>query len=366
VKSTARYFLPFLLLGVLLGSLVLWLKPSFNAQSPASAQAPGSGPVSYATAVATAAPWVVNIYANRTVIEQPIRIVQDPNFRRFFGTPVGPQRQRTERNLGSGVIVDAAGIVLTNHHVIVGADQIQVAMSDGRVAQATVTGFDEDTDIAVLKLDSQDLSAAPSNDGGQLSVGDVVLAIGNPFGIGQTVTMGIVSATRRSVSNLSSYEDFIQTDAAINSGNSGGALINARGQLVGINTAMYSRNSGAQGIGFAIPIDVARSVTKEILQKGYVTRGWLGLDGDPENSSSGGIDPLGVLVTSMQNGPGARAGIRPGDRLLSINSEVLVDRDQLRRAIADLKPGMKAIVEGERSGIPFRVEVTVDQRPRQG
>jgi serine protease DegQ len=363
LKSTALYFFPFVMLGIAIGAVILWLTPRAEGPVNVAPQTQSMGPVSYADAVSKAAPWVVNIYANRLITEQPWRIVADPNFQRFLGSPAGPTRQRMERSLGSGVIVAADGVVVTNHHVILDADQIQVALSDGRVAQATVTGFDEDNDIAVLKLDTRDLPAAPAIDGASLRVGDVVLAIGNPFGIGKTVTMGIVSATGRSVSNLN--EDFIQTDAAINSGNSGGALINALGDLVGINTAMYTRNSGAQGIGFAIPIDVARSVAAEILDKGYVTRGWLGLEGDPESPSTTGARNIGVLVTRMQqDGAGVRAGIRPGDRLLTINGETLVDSDEMRRIIAALKPGSVATIEGERAGIPFRVDANVEQRPR--
>lgn len=362
--SNARYFFPFIVLGLVIGAAGLWLRPAATPAPEPVAAALGAGPVSYASAVDRAAPWVVNIYTTTVVTEQPGFFFNDQNLQRFFGA-IGPPRQRTERNLGSGVVVDSRGVVLTNHHVIAGAAQIQVAISDGRVAQATVIGFDEDTDIAVLKLDASELPAAPANDGGALRVGDVVLAIGNPFGIGQTVTMGIVSATGRTVSNLSSYEDFIQTDAAINSGNSGGALINARGDLVGINTAMYTRNSGAQGIGFAIPMDVARGVAKEILAKGYVVRGWLGVDGDPENFA-GSSAPDGVLVTRLQaDGPAQRAGIKMEDRLLSVNGKPLLNRDDLRRAIAELKPGMIALVEGTRAGIPYRVNVDVEQRPRQ-
>ena len=234
--------------------------------------APANGPASYADAVAHAAPAVVNIYADKTVTERQIQIFPDP----LLGGVAGPALKRREQSLGSGVIFTPDGYVLTNNHVISGADDIQVMLHDGRVAHAKVIGTDPDTDLAVLKIDAGTLPTIQV-DPEAPRVGDVVLAIGNPFGIGQTVTMGIVSALQRQLS-LSPYEDFIQTDAAINSGNSGGALVNAEGQLVGINTAMLDRDVGAQGIGFAIPVHTAKRVLDQIVEHGHVVRGWLGVE----------------------------------------------------------------------------------------
>ena len=252
--------------------------------------APANGPASYADAVAHAAPAVVNIYADKTVTERQIQIFPDP----LLGGVAGPALKRREQSLGSGVIFTPDGYVLTNNHVISGADDIQVMLHDGRVAHAKVIGTDPDTDLAVLKIDAGTLPTIQV-DPEAPRVGDVVLAIGNPFGIGQTVTMGIVSALQRQLS-LSPYEDFIQTDAAINSGNSGGALVNAEGQLVGINTAMLDRDVGAQGIGFAIPVHTAKRVLDQIVEHGHVVRGWLGVEvGNVTVSADSGLPARHVL-----------------------------------------------------------------------
>ncbi|WP_132143881.1 S1C family serine protease [Luteibacter rhizovicinus] len=325
------------------------------------------GPASYADAVAKAAPSVVNIYANKMVTEQPRELYSDPVLQRIFSVPTGPARTRRQQNLGSGVIVKEDGYVLTNNHVIANADDIQVLLYDGRVAKAQVVGSDEETDLAVLRVDAGNLPAIPmSEEGVKPRVGDVVLAIGNPFGIGQTVTMGIVSAIGRQL-NLSSLENFIQTDAAINFGNSGGALVNAHGELVGINTSLIGQAVGAEGIGFAIPVSSAREVLDQIVQTGHVVRGWIGADyGAISISADSGLPSAarGVVVNEVSpGGPAARAGIQPRDVLLKLGSEDILDASDLRRHEASLKPGTAVEVSGLRNGAHFTASITPTQRP---
>jgi serine protease DegS/serine protease DegQ len=324
-----------------------------------------SAPASYADAVARAAPAVVNIYANKIVTERAVRIFTDPLLQRMLGGIAGPAMKRRELSLGSGVIFTADGYVLTNNHVITGADDIQVLLYDGRAAHARVIGTDPDTDLAVLKIDAGTLPAIEI-DPQPPRVGDVVLAIGNPFGIGQTVTMGIVSALQRQLS-LSPYEDFIQTDAAINSGNSGGALVNAAGQLVGINTAMFSRDAGAQGIGFAIPVRTAKRVLEQIVEHGHVVRGWLGVEvGNVVVAVDSGLPAAArgaTVVDVYPGGPAAQAGLQPGDILLKLGKQPIIDPGDLRTREAELAPGSKVEVSGLRAGEPFRAEVTLAQRP---
>ncbi|HEU0276693.1 MAG TPA: trypsin-like peptidase domain-containing protein [Rhodanobacteraceae bacterium] len=329
---------------------------------------PATGPVSYADAVARATPAVVNIYADKTITEQPLAVFRDPILQRLWGGPAGPALKRREQSLGSGVIFTSDGYILTNNHVIAGADDIQVMLHDGRVAHARLIGTDPDTDLAVLKVDAGTLPTIQV-DPEAPRVGDVVLAIGNPFGIGQTVTMGIVSALDRQLS-LSPYEDFIQTDAAINSGNSGGALVNAAGQLVGINTAMLEHDGGAQGIGFAIPVHTAKRVLEQIVEHGRVVRGWLGIDvTNVIVSADSGLPAAArgaTIVDVFPGGPAARAGLQPGDVLLAIDKQPVIDPADLRTLEAALKPGQKIEVSGLRAGLPFRAEVTPIERPRMG
>lgn len=332
---------------------------------PASGAA--AGPVSYADAVAKAAPSVVNIYANKLVTEQPRELYSDPVLQRIFSVPTGPARTRRQQNLGSGVIVSDDGYVLTNNHVIANADDIQLLLYDGRVASARVVGSDDETDLAVLKVDAGNLPAIKMTDAdSRPRVGDVVLAIGNPFGIGQTVTMGIVSAIGRQL-NLSSLENFIQTDAAINFGNSGGALVNAHGELVGINTSLIGQAVGAEGIGFAIPVQSARNVLDQIVQTGHVVRGWIGADyGAVPVSADSGLPSAarGVVVNDVSpGGPAALAGIQQRDVLLRLGDEDILDPSDLRRHEASLKPGVPVQISGLRYGAPFTATVTPAQRP---
>ncbi|MFG1489212.1 trypsin-like peptidase domain-containing protein, partial [Oceanospirillum sp. HFRX-1_2] len=253
-------------------------QPVFVEAAQAASSPKLSGPFSYSDAVKQASPAVVNIYTSKIIEQRAHPLLQDPAFRQFFGYNGVPRQQRLQSSLGSGVIVSADGYVLTNNHVIAGADEIKVALKDGREAIAQVVGTDPETDLAVLSIPLPDLpviTIAPSDD---IEVGDVVLAIGNPFGVGQTVTMGIVSATGRDQLGINTFEDFIQTDAAINPGNSGGALINPRGELLGINTAIFSKSGGSQGIGFAIPSNLSRQIMIDIIREGSVVRGWLGVE----------------------------------------------------------------------------------------
>ena len=339
-----------------------------TSSGPASSKSdvtPAPGPASYADAVARAAPAVVNIYADKTITERPLAVFPDPILQRLWGGMAGPALKRREQSLGSGVIFTSDGYVLTNNHVISGADDIQVLLHDGRVAHARVIGTDPDTDLAVLKIDAGTLPTIQV-DGESPRVGDVVLAIGNPFGIGQTVTMGIVSALQRQLS-LSPYEDFIQTDAAINSGNSGGALVNAEGQLVGINTAMLEHDTGAQGIGFAIPVRTAKRVLEQIVEQGHVSRGWLGVEvGNVVVSADSGLPAAArgaTVVDVYPGGPAAQAGLQPGDILLKMDKQPIIDPADLRAREAETTPGSKVAVSGLRAGEPFHAEVVLAQRP---
>ncbi|HZY34264.1 MAG TPA: trypsin-like peptidase domain-containing protein [Rhodanobacter sp.] len=333
---------------------------------PASQSHVGNGPVSYADAVAAAAPSVVNIYANKIVTEQAVRMYDNPVLQQLFGGQPTTFQHR-EQTLGSGVIVSAQGqgYVLTNNHVIAHAADIQVLLYDGRIAKASLVGADEESDLAVLKIEASNLPVIHIAEQ-QLRPGDVVLAIGNPLGLNQTVTMGIVSAIGRQL-NGSSAEDFIQTDAAINLGNSGGALVNAEGELVGINTLLIGKAAGAEGIGFAIPVTTAKKVLDQIIATGHVVRGWLGADyAFVPVAANGGLPAAarGALVTVVYPGsPAALAGIRPRDILLRIGTDDILDPADLRRREAAFKPGSKVEVSGLRNGSPFHVEVTLTQRP---
>ncbi|GFZ94079.1 trypsin-like peptidase domain-containing protein [Dyella caseinilytica] len=329
-----------------------------------------NAPASYSDAVAKAAPSVVNIYANKVVTEQAVKMFTDPLMQQLFGnTPAGPPVTRREQNLGSGVIVSPEGYVLTNNHVIANSDDIQVLLYDGRVAKATLVGADEETDLAVLKIQNAgNLPVIQMADPKKLRVGDVVLAIGNPLGLNQTVTMGIISAIGRQLSN-SSPEDFIQTDAAINLGNSGGALVNSNGDLVGINTLLIGKAANAEGIGFAIPVDTATNVLRQLIATGHVIRGWLGADyGFVPVAADSGLPSAarGAQVTDIYpNGPAALAGLQVHDILLQLGNEDVRDPADLSRREADLKPGSKVELSGLRNGVPFHLMLTVAQRPLQ-
>ncbi|MEQ1771866.1 MAG: trypsin-like peptidase domain-containing protein, partial [Devosia sp.] len=292
----------------------------------------------------------------------------DPLFKRFFGDQLDGDTQHSS-SLGSGVIVGPEGYILTNHHVVEAADEIELALADGRKAPAKVVGTDPETDLAVLKVDISGLPATTFGNPDKLSVGDVVLAIGNPFGVGQTVTMGIVSALGRSHLGISTFENFIQTDAAINPGNSGGALVDATGNLVGINSAIYSRSGGSLGIGFAIPANLAKQVMEQIVRTGSVTRGWIGVevqDLSAELAESFKLSNLrGTLIAGvLRGGPADRAGIKPGDILVSVESSQVVDSTSMLNLVAALEPGKQATLKVLRNRNEMLVKVNVGKRPR--
>ncbi|APX62381.1 trypsin-like peptidase domain-containing protein [Acinetobacter schindleri] len=326
------------------------------------------GVVSYSAAVKVAAPAVVNIFTTQKVKRQDNPLLNDPVFREFFGDQLPEQFSQgpNENSLGSGVIVRADGYILTNNHVIAQADQIIVALNDGRRAEAEVIGTDPDTDLAVIKIELDKLPVLPFKLSGN-EVGDVVLAIGNPFGVGQTVTQGIISATGRSDLGINTYEDFIQTDAAINPGNSGGALIDVSGNLIGVNTAIFSQSGGSLGIGFAIPAKVCQQIMNAILKDGRVVRGWLGISLLPPQRNDV-IKPSeqGVTVAEvLPNGPSAQAGIQRGDKIIMVNDEQITSASHLINYVALQAPGSKIRIEVEREGKKQDLEVVVGERKQQ-
>ncbi|MFP6557762.1 Do family serine endopeptidase [Paraburkholderia sp. B3] len=332
----------------------------------------GGGPAqgSYADAAQKAMPAVVNVFSSKDGSLPPDPRQNDPLFRYFFGNPNNNHKQQDQpaANLGSGVIVSPDGYILTNQHVIDGADQIEIALSDGRTTTAKVVGADPETDLAVLKINLPNLPTITLGRMDQARVGDVVLAIGNPFGVGQTVTMGIISALGRNHLGINTFENFIQTDAPINPGNSGGALVDVHGNLLGINTAIYSRSGGSLGIGFAIPVSTARSVLESIITTGSVTRGWIGVepqDVTPEIAESFGLNQKsGAIVAGvLQGGPADKAGIKPGDILLSVNGEEITDTTRLLNVIAQIKPGTDAKIHLERKNKDMDLDVLIGKRP---
>lgn len=356
--------------GLAIAFVVLHLFPGLLPGGAARPGAPSGGasaaPVaSYSEAVTAIAPAVVNVYATQIQQRAVHPLFRDPLFRRFFGNP--PVNEQRNSNLGSGVLVDPQGYLLTNAHVIRQADEIRVTLRDGRQAMAEIVGIDADTDLAVLKITLESLPVAPLSDSGRPQVGDVVLAIGNPYDFGQTVTQGIVSATQRNRLGIATFEDFIQTDADINPGNSGGALVTAAGQLIGINTAIISSSGGSQGIGLAIPISLAMDVMRQLIDHGYVTRGWLGVELQvvpSDIAAAVALDEGGVLVAAMLNqGPAAQAGLRPGDIMISVNGSPLRNPQQALNMIAQIQPGAAIEIELLRGWQRFVVEAEVAQRP---
>lgn len=324
---------------------------------------------SYYEAASRAMPSVVNIFTTKAVKELPHPLLNDPIFQRFFGEQFEP-RSRRRSNLGSGVIVSSNGYILTNHHVIEAADEMEIALSDGRKITADVVGSDPETDLAVLKIDLQDLPAVTFGQSQDAQVGDVVLAVGNPFGVGQSVTMGIIGALGRTKVGINTFEDFIQTDAAINPGNSGGALTDTSGNLIGINTAIYSRSGGSLGIGFAIPIHIAKDIMEQIIQTGGVTRGWLGItmqDMTRELADSFKLKSTnGTLIASVQKGgPADNAGIRPGDVMIAIGGEAVQNSSELLNKVAALPPDSTVTVTVLRNNEQMDVRIKVGVRPKQ-
>ena len=377
-----RYWLLFsqsvtVLLAVLF--VVSTLKPQWLISAPRTLgdlglqQAPVTSPFqrpagSLSAAARAASPAVVSI--NTSQKKQPHH-KGDPWFR-FFN---GPSEEPHQGGLGSGVIVSPAGYILTNHHVIEEADDIEVVLSDGRTAAAKVIGVDPDTDLALLQIQMANLPSIVLGNLENLQVGDVVLAIGNPFGVGQTVTSGIVSALGRNHLGINTFENFIQTDAAINPGNSGGALVDVNGHLMGINSAIYSRSGGSMGIGFAIPVSTAKSIMDSLLKEGKVTRGWLGLEpselnaesaqafGVPQNAQTGQL-PKGVMVAGiLQNGPAAKAGLKPGDVITQVATHPVANVAELLSQVAALQPGQVSVLQVLRGEQALQLTVTPGTRP---
>ncbi|RMT62542.1 hypothetical protein ALP29_00625 [Pseudomonas syringae pv. avii] len=370
-----RFFGWPLLAGVLIAMLIIQRYPQWvglptldvNLQQAPQTNTVVQGPVTYADAVVIAAPAVVNLYTTKVINKPAHPLFEDPQFRRYFGDN-GPKQRRMESSLGSGVIMSPEGYILTNNHVTTGADQIVVALRDGRETLARVVGSDPETDLAVLKIDLKNLPAITLGRSDGLRVGDVALAIGNPFGVGQTVTMGIISATGRNQLGLNSYEDFIQTDAAINPGNSGGALVDANGNLTGINTAIFSKSGGSQGIGFAIPVKLAMEVMKSIIEHGQVIRGWLGIEVQPltkELAESFGLTGRpGIVVAGIfRDGPAQKAGLQLGDVILSIDGAPAGDGRKSMNQVARIKPTDKVAILVMRNGKEIKLSAEIGLRP---
>ena len=372
--------LPWLLLVIVFVGFIAWQKmqvpkppvaadgvkmPAENVEPLIDTSRTG-GVVSYSGAVEVAAPAVVNIFTLQKVTQQQNLPINEQFLREFFGDQIPEQLQPEDQNsLGSGVIVRPDGYILTNNHVIAQADEIVVGLHDGRKAKATVIGTDPETDLAVIKVELEDLPVLPFKLSGN-AVGDVVLAIGNPFGVGQTVTQGIISATGRTGLGINTYEDFIQTDAAINPGNSGGALIDVAGNLIGVNTAIFSRTGGSLGIGFAIPAQICQQVLDSILQEGRVVRGWLGIEvrglnqTNPLNTeSNAGVQVMGVL----KNGPADQAGIRKGDIILSINDQAFENSNQLISYVGRQKPNSEVPAVILRADKKLNITIKIAERP---
>lgn len=357
---------------IMLGIFPQWNQPEIKSvdiyQAPPAnpTLALQQGPVSYADAVNSAAPAVVNIYTSALV--QDSTPLSDHPLERFYDNNQIPQRERMQSSLGSGVIMSPQGYILTNNHVISGADVILIALRDGREAQAEVIGSDPETDLAVLKVNARNLPTMTLASSDDIAVGDVTLAIGNPFGMGQTVTMGIISATGRNQLGINTYEDYIQTDAAINPGNSGGALVDAYGNLIGINTAIFSQDGGSQGIGFAIPSNLARKVLQQIIEHGRVVRGWLGIEIQemtPMLAETFGMKTAhGLIIAGIyRNSPAHKAGMEAGDILVKIEGSEIIDANSAMNQIAETMPGSSLNLTVERNGTEMDFQVTIGDRP---
>jgi serine peptidase DegS len=354
LKSVLLFLVQSIVVGLAVAFVIVVLQPDLLPTIDGNASGNSRRAVSYADAVEVSAPAVANVYTRRLVQSGP---AQDAG-----------ERYRLNISLGSAVVIDPAGYLVTNYHVVADADEIRVQLADGRIAGPEVVGVDAETDLALLKVDLGPLPAVPLGSSQNVRIGDVVLAIGNPYGLAKTVTQGIVSATGRGQLELTTYENFIQTDAAINDGNSGGALVNTLGELVGINTAVLAQDAGTEGISFAIPVDLVRGVVDEIKRHGRVIRGWVGLETDELSSAESealGLDPnVGLLLTSIiDGGPAETAGLKPGDVILSINGEPIRNAQQARLLVAALEPGDQISLDGWRDGQRFTATLTAAERP---
>lgn len=381
IRKNIAFLFQFVTIGLALAFVIIYLYPNLlgkqtqevhlqQGEGTIKRLSPGDGVISYADAVKKAAPAIVNIYATKLVTQKRSPFFDDPLFRHFFGDENETTRQRREPSLGSGVILSKDGYVLTNNHVIADAAEIAVALNDGRTTSAKIFGADPESDLAVLKIELEDLPVVTLGRSDNLQVGDVVLAIGNPYGVGQTVTSGIISGLGRSSLGINTFENFIQTDAAINPGNSGGALINANGELVGINTAIFSQSGGSHGIGFAIPVNLARDVLTQLIEHGHVIRGWLGVkiqDITPKLAAAFELDSTdGVVISNIVvNGPADKAGLDRGDIITHIDDKKVRDFRETLNEISMHKPGDQITLTIIREGKKMSREATVSERPTQ-
>jgi serine protease DegS len=380
IRRAIWFLFQFITLGLAVAFVVLYLLPG-KQQEPApvveiheatetAIKTDTDRPGSFADAVEATAPAVVNISTRTVVTEERHPFFSEPFFQEFFGDQFAVPRQRLQSSLGSGVIISPQGYVITNNHVVASADEIEIALRDGRTTAAEVVGTDPETDLAVLRIELRDVPAITLGRSETLRVGDIVLAIGNPFGVGQTVTSGIVSATGRNMLGINTFENFIQTDAAINPGNSGGALITTDGRLIGINSAIFSRSGGSQGIGFAIPVDLAKEVMTQIIQHGQVVRGWLGVaiqDLTPQLAESFELQSSdGVVISNVvRNGPADKAGLDRGDVITHVDGQAVATVRHALDLISQVKPGDTTNVGIVRQGKKLDVKATVAQRPKE-
>jgi serine protease DegS len=372
LRQTALFLLRWTVVGLACASVVLLIRPGLVGNATTAASSTGAVPPgnanepqrSFADAVGRAGPAVVNIYTARVVDASARPSGANPLLRQ----QVPAVRQRVEGSLGSGVLVDRAGHIITNHHVVQGADEIRVQLADGRIAMPEIVGMDPDTDLAILRVPIKDPPIMPMGRSDELRAGDVVLAIGNPFGLSQTVTQGIVSATGRGRLGVTDFEDFIQTDAAINFGNSGGALINTQGELIGINTAVLAQNLGTDGISFAIPVNMVRGVMDQIIAHGRVRRGWLGVDSEevPRATAAAlGIDPPAALRISnvIPRGPAELVGLRRDDLVTHLNGQPILSAQEALNRVAAMAPGSSLNIQARRGAQRLTFNATLEERP---
>ena len=376
LQESLKFLLRWTVVGLAAAAVLLFARFTFwsgpRAVAGEQAELAGAADVpqaqrSFADAVSRAGPAVVNIYTARVVEDASKSMRHESPLR----DALPKVRRRVEGSLGSGVIVDRQGHLVTNHHVIQGAAEIRVQLADGRVATPSIVGTDPDTDLAILRVDVEDPPFMTMGRSNEVRAGDVVLAIGNPFGLSQTVTQGIVSATGRGRLGVADFEDFIQTDAAINFGNSGGALINTEGELIGINTAVLAQALGTDGISFAIPVNMVRGVMNQILEHGRVRRGWLGVDSEEltgEAIAALGIDPPVALRIHRvdPNGPAALAGLRENDLVTHLNGQAILNGEEALNRVAAMAPGSKLTIEGRRGKQPLQLSATLHERPPRG
>ncbi len=355
IRTALGFLLQSVIVGLAAAFVLVLLKPDLLPAGRGDAGA-SPAPGGYADAVALSAPAVVNVYTTRLV-------------RDTAGDDSRPERFRLDSSLGSAVIIDPQGYIVTNYHVVAGAVQTRVQLADGRIAAPALVGQDLETDLALMKIDLPDLPSVPLGRSDQLRIGDVVLAIGNPYGLSQTVTQGIVSATGRGLLGLTTFENFIQTDAAINTGNSGGALVNTRGELVGINTAVLAQDVATEGISFAIPVNLVRGVVRELKDHGRVIRGWLGMEPDdltPAELASLGLEAGGGILLQRvhEDSPASRAGLRRGDVLLAIDGQPILNTQQALLRVAGVAPGTELDITVLRDGSRFETRAVVGERPQ--